>query len=287
MFTHFYKESIRKMVIAFGSLFNDIRVVRKNADGTEKEQIRLPLAYGPKEKFLRRIRETSSISDDNKVIEVPRLSFEITNYIYDSNRKRNSLTRRKAQQETGQGGKYSYTYAEVPYDISFTLQSYVRHMDDALQITEQILPYFAPDFTVTINFNDISTKVDVPITLNDVALIEEFEGAFDSRRLITTQYTFTAKAYVFGPTKQTSSEVIQSADITYFDLEGSNFETPRSAGGTGPTGAVLRTIYGVSGGDDTLIETFGYTSDIKTERFVAGSTGPGGIGLDYLGSTYA
>ena len=91
MFTHFYKESIRKMVIGFGSLFNDIRVVRKNADGTEKEQIRLPLAYGPKEKFLRRIRETSSLSDDNKVIEVPRLSFEITNYVYDSTRKRNSF----------------------------------------------------------------------------------------------------------------------------------------------------------------------------------------------------
>ena len=287
MFTHFYKESIRKMVIAFGSLFNDVRVVRKNADGSEKEQIRLPLAYGPKEKFLRRIRETSSISDDNKVIEVPRLSFEITNYIYDPNRKRNSLTKRKAQQLAGQGGRYSYTYAEVPYDISFTLQSYVRHMDDALQITEQILPYFAPDFTVTINFNDISTRVDVPITLNDVALIEEFEGAFDSRRLITTQYTFTAKTYVFGPTKQTSSEVIQSADITYFDLEGSNFKTTRGVGGTGPTGAVFRSIYGVSGGDDTLLHTFGYTGDIKTEKFVGGATGSDGIGLDYLGNTYA
>ena len=83
MFNHFYKKSIRKTVIAFGSLFNNIRVVRNNADGTEKEQIRLPLAYGPKEKFLRRIRETSSISDDTKVIEVPRLSFEITNYIYE------------------------------------------------------------------------------------------------------------------------------------------------------------------------------------------------------------
>jgi hypothetical protein len=165
-------------------------------------------------------------------------------------------------------------------------------MDDALQITEQILPYFAPDFTVTINFNDISTRVDVPITLNDVALIEEFEGAFDSRRLITTQYTFTAKTYVFGPTKQTSSEVIQSADITYFNLEGSNFETPRGwsgdMGASGPTGAVLRSIYGVSGGDDTLLHTFGYTSDIKTELFVSGATGPvDGIGLDFLGNTYA
>lgn len=275
------------MVIGFGSLFNDVRIVRKNSDGSEKEQIRVPLSYGPKEKFLRRIRETSSISDDNKVIELPRLSFEITNYIYDPNRKRNSLTRRKAQQSVGAGDKYTYTYAEVPYDISFTLQSYVRYMDDALQITEQILPYFAPDFTVTINFNDINTKVDVPITLNDVALTEEYEGAFDTRRLITTQYTFTAKTYVFGPTKQTNSEVIQNADITFFDLEGSNFETTRGAGGTGPTGAVFRSIYGVSGGADTLLHNFGYTSDIKTERFVGGSTGPGGIGLDYLGNTYA
>mgnify|MGYP005641190707 CR=1 FL=1 len=281
MFTHFYKESIRKMVIGFGSLFNDIRVVRKNADGTEKEQISLPLAYGPKEKFLRRIRETSSLSDDNKVIEVPRLSFEITNYVYDSTRKRNSLTKRRATQTIPD--RYEYTYAEVPYDISFTLQSYVRYMDDALQITEQILPYFTPDFTVTINYNDINEKVDVPISLNDVSITEDYEGSFDTRRLITTQYTFTAKSYVFGPTKKTESEVIRSADIAFFDLEGSNFLTKRQ-GGSGPTGAVARSIYGVSGASEP-IHTFDYTTDVSTDRFVGGATGSDGI--DILGNTYA
>ena len=269
------------MVIGFGSLFNDIRVVRKNADGTEKEQIRLPLAYGPKEKFLRRIRETSSLSDDNKVIEVPRLSFEITNYVYDSTRKRNSLTKRRATQTIPD--RYEYTYAEVPYDISFTLQSYVRYMDDALQITEQILPYFTPDFTVTINYNDINEKVDVPISLNDVSITEDYEGSFDTRRLITTQYTFTAKSYVFGPTKKTESEVIRSADIAFFDLEGSNFLTKRQ-GGSGPTGAVARSIYGVSGASET-IHTFDYTTDVSTDRFVGGATGSDGI--DILGNTYA
>jgi hypothetical protein len=281
MFNHFYKKSIRKTVIAFGSLFNNIRVVRNNADGTEKEQIRLPLAYGPKEKFLRRIRETSSISDDNKVIEVPRLSFEITNYIYDPSRKRNSLTKRRAIQTIPD--KYEYTYAEVPYDISFSLQSYVRYMDDALQITEQILPYFAPDFTVTVNYSDINEKVDVPISLNDVSISEEYEGSFDTRRLITTQYTFTAKSYVFGPTKKTESEVIRSADIAFFDLEGSNFLTKRQ-GGSGPTGAVARSIYGVSGANET-IHTFDYTTDVSTDRFVGGATGSDGI--DILGNTYA
>ena len=281
MFTHFYKESIRKMVIGFGSLFNDIRVIRKNADGTEKEQIRLPLAYGPKEKFLRRIRETSSLSDDNKVIEVPRLSFEITNYVYDSTRKRNSLTKRRATQTVPD--RYEYTYAEVPYDISFTLQSYVRYMDDALQITEQILPYFTPDFTVTINYNDINEKVDVPISLNDVSITEDYEGSFDTRRLITTQYTFTAKSYVFGPTKKTESEVIRSADIAFFDLEGTNFLTKRQ-GGSGPTGAIARSIYGVSGASET-IHTFDYTTDVSTERFVGGATGSDGINI--LGLTYA
>ena len=108
MFTHFYKESIRKMVIGFGSLFNDIRVVRKNADGTEKEQIRLPLAYGPKEKFLRRIRETSSLSDDNKVIEVPRLSFEITNYVYDISTDESTFT-------------VNSRFFVNPYNIKYTL----------------------------------------------------------------------------------------------------------------------------------------------------------------------
>jgi len=280
MFTHFYKESIRKTVIGFGSLFNNILISRKNSDGTEKEQIRVPLSYGAKEKFIRRIMETSSISDDNKVVDLPRMSFEITNYIYDSSRKRNSLTRRMVP--SSDPTKSEFVYAEVPYDISFIVQSYVRNMDDALQITEQILPYFTPDFTMTINFNDINKKVDIPITLNDVTLSEEYEGNFDTRRLITTQYTFTAKTYIFGPTKE--QKTVRSADVVFFDFnEEDNWNVPRGTGGTGPGGAANRFVYGVSG--DINREDFNYTDDINTNKFIGGSTGSGG--MDIYGNTYA
>ena len=132
MFTQFYNEAIRKLVIGFGSLFNDIQIVRKNPDGTTKETIRVPLSYGPKEKFLRRIQESSSISNTSKVqITLPRIGFDITGYAYDPSTKTNKLRRRKKDGDDGQS--YSYNYNEVPYIISFGLYAFTRNQDDNLQ----------------------------------------------------------------------------------------------------------------------------------------------------------
>jgi hypothetical protein len=218
MFAQFYNEALRKLVIGFGSLFNDIRVIRKNADGTTKETIRVPLSYGPKEKFIRRIQEQSSISDPTKtLITLPRLGFDITSFAYDSTRKTNKL--RVTSATSTDGISAPWNYSEVPYNISFGLYAFTRNQDDNLQILEQILPYFTPEFVVTFKMNDVNTKVDVPIILNGVNSTEEYEGDFDNRRNITSALEFTAKSYIYGPTK--TSKVILTSEV---DIHGSNFD---------------------------------------------------------------
>jgi hypothetical protein len=213
MFTQFYNESIRRMVIGFGSLFNDIRVIRKNVDGTTKETIRVPVAYGPKEKFIRRINESSSISDGSRVqITLPQLGFDITGFNYDNTRKTNKLRTRSYTPSDGLSS--SWNYNEVPYNVSFGLYVFARNHDDNLQIVEQILPYFTPEFIVTLKINDINNKIDVPIVLNSVNTTEEYEGDFDTRRNITTTFDFSAKTYIYGPAK--SSKIILQSEIDIF-----------------------------------------------------------------------
>ena len=239
MFTQFYNESIRKMVIGFGSLFNDIQVVRKNSDGTTKETIRVPLSYGPKEKFIRRIQESSSISNDTHTqITLPRLGFDITGFAYDPVRKGNKLRTRSTPATSS---TESWNYNEVPYDISFGLYSFTRNHDDNLQIIEQILPYFTPEFIVTLKVNSINSKIDVPIILNSVSTVEEYEGEFDARRNITSTFEFTAKTYIYGPTK--SAKQILTSEIDIF-------------------GSSEKFDYSVTGAHDLRIGvTGGYTGD--------------------------
>jgi len=222
MFTQFYNEAIRKLVIGFGSLFNDIRIIRKNPDDTTKETIRVPLSYGPKEKFIRRIAESSSISNTSKVqITLPRIGFDITGYAYDPSRKTNKLRKRKVT--STDGTNYSYSYNEVPYIINFGLYVFTRNQDDNLQIIEQVLPHFTPEFVVSFNMNDVNKKVDVPIVLNSVSTIEEYEGEFDTRRNITSSFEFSAKTYVYGPIK--TGKIILTSEIDIFG-ESDKFNFP-------------------------------------------------------------
>ena len=235
MFTSFYNEAIRKVVIGFGSLFNDIKIIRKNSDGSTKESIRVPLSYGPKEKFIRRLQQMSSISDTTKVqITLPTMGFNITGIAYDPSRKTNKLRTRRFQKSDGTA---EFNYNEIPYNVSFGLYSFSRNMDDNLQIIEQIVPYFSPEFIVTVKQNDINSKVDIPIILNGIDTQEEYEGDFDTRRNISTSFEFTAKTYVYSPVK-TSSIILDS----YVDIHGSldaligDAQLIR-AGATGATGA--------------------------------------------------
>ena len=274
MFETFYHNSIRNMVIAFGTLFNDIYVTRKNSDGTTKEKIKVPIAYGPKEKFLRRIYESSSISEDGPKTEItlPRLSFEITGIDYDANRKRNTMNRKHVVTGVTAGGPITYDYAEVPYNFSFQLSAMVRHMDDGLQITEQILPYFTPEFNVTLNMTGLHSKIDVPIILQSSDITEEYEGDFDARRSINLDFNFLAKSYVYGPTK--TSKIIRSTEVTFWDSE--DFTSSGPSGATAALSTVQTSVTG-SAGSTSGIDN--YTSEY--------STWVQGISMDYAGNTSA
>lgn len=199
MFNYYNNETIRKLVIAFGSLFNSITIKQTNKDGSFRSNV-VPLTYAPKEKFVKRITQLSSISDVTRVeFTIPQMSFEMTGMAYDGTRKFNKLIKK---QQTSLAG-ITYSYAEVPYNFAFNLYAYTRNIEENLQIMEQILPQFSPEFIVTINFNELYEKIDIPIFLNTTSLTEEYEGDFSTRRAIISSYQFIAKSYVYGEIKTT------------------------------------------------------------------------------------
>ena len=219
MFTHFYHGSIRKLVVAFGSLFNEVYISRKDSNGTELKKIKVPISYGPKEKFVRKIKELDEADPARSTFEniLPRMSFEISSMFYDTNRKLNSLNKTYSRRDETDG-TISYAYGEVPYTFEFTLSVLNRNIDDGYQIIEQILPYFTPDFTVSMNFTDLDRKIDVPIVLSSINTTEDYEGDMNERRLITHSLTFQAKSYIFGPVK--TSGLIREIELTFRELTG-------------------------------------------------------------------
>jgi hypothetical protein len=213
----FYNESVRKIVIAFGSLFESVYVTRLEADGTEQQKIRVPLSYGSKEKFIWRLSQESSLSKNSRVqIVLPKLGFEITTLIYDPTRKIN----RTIQRSTVTSGVLNKVYAEVPYNINFSLFAFTRNMDDMLQIIEQIVPYFAPDYTVTIKMNDVHQSVDIPFVLNSVNLNEDYEGTFENRRALVSTFDFTCKAYIYPNICGGTGGIIERTDVNFFEGTG-------------------------------------------------------------------
>lgn len=217
MFEPFYNETIRNTVIAFGSLFNEIYMKRKRSDGSEF-LFKVPITYAPKEKFIRMLDEYSKFKDQNNPIDigqiVPRIGFNIQTLNYDSERKRTTISKRYfANQETD---KIDFEYAEVPFSVDFEMNITTRTMDDALQILEQVLAYFSPDFTVTVNFSERHRKVDIPITLTGVANEVDFEGDTSTQRSIIFTLTFEAKTFVYGPKK--TGKLITKVDSTIHEM---------------------------------------------------------------------
>ena len=198
----FYNRSIRKIVVAFGTIFNDIQLQRYTKDGlTKKEIFRVPLSYGAKERYI-----TAITSDPTLVrtigVNVPRMSFELTGMAYDPSRKQQSLLQNFAQNATG---GLNAQYVPVPYDFNFSMTIYVRNTEDGTQIVEQILPFFKPDFTVTVDMiAEMDQKYDMPIILNSVNTTTEYEGSMDdgTTRLITWDLDFTVKSFLWPAVKQ-------------------------------------------------------------------------------------
>jgi len=209
---HFYNRTIRKIVVAFGTMFNDIHTVRYNKAGTiEYEKFKVPLNYGAKEKYLVRLASDPTLTK-SIATTVPRMSFEMTGMSYDVSRKLPSTLRNFAA-ETSTTVKTQFV--PVPYDFSFSLSIYVRNTEDGTQILEQILPFFTPDFNVTINFiPSMGKKYDMPVILNSVNTTTEYEGDLMSTRLIIWDLEFTAKGYIWPPVL--SGDVIRQANSSIY-----------------------------------------------------------------------
>ena len=214
----FYHETMRKVVVSFGTLFNNIQIVRKNSSGVITQSMKVPLAYGPQQKFLARLNNDPSLGA-KVAVTLPRLGFEMTGITYDPTRKLNRVQKfRKVKSSTDDANKLDTQYMPVPYNIEFTLYAMAKNSDDALQIVEQILPYFQPDYTLTVNdMADMGIKRDVPVILNSIGYEDDYQGDYASRRAIIYTLSFTAKFYLYGPV--TSSKVIKTVQVDqYTDL---------------------------------------------------------------------
>ena len=209
----FYHETIRNVIVAFGTMFNNIQIVRKDNSGTVTQIMKVPLAYGPKQKFLTRLDQDPSLSAAT-AITLPRLGFEIGSLTYDTARKMNRVQKFKKVKSNNKN-KLDTQFMPVPYNLDFTLFVMAKNSDDALQIVEQILPYFQPDYTVTINdMTDMGIKRDVPIVLGSVSYEDNYQGNFEERRAIIYTLTFTAKFYLYGPV--TSDKVIKTVQVDQY-----------------------------------------------------------------------
>jgi hypothetical protein len=215
--TQFYHESIRKVIVSFGTMFNNINLVRKDNSGNIIQSMKVPLAYGPREKFLVRLNEDADLTKQ-VAITLPRIGFEIQNLEYDAGRKLNRVQRFK-KVKGANAKQLDAQYMPVPYNLSIELYVMAKQSDDALQIVEQILPYFQPDYTLTINDNvSMDSKRDVPIVLNSISYEDDYQGDFTTRRALIYTLSFTAKFYLYGPV--TSSKVIKTVQVDqYTDSE--------------------------------------------------------------------
>ena len=218
MFEYFYNEILRKTIISFGTLFNGLTIKQ------EGSTVKVPLAYGPTQKFLARLEQAPNLSQATQ-ISLPRMSFEFTGLTYDSSRKV-TTTQTIAVKNPDDGTDIKKVFMPVPYNMQFELAIMCKLNDDALQVVEQILPYFQPQYNLTINLVSlINEKKDVPVVLENITMDDQYEGDFTSRRVLLYTLRFTAKTYLFGPVTSASKDIIKTASVRY--LAGGSQSTQR------------------------------------------------------------
>jgi len=214
----FYHETVRNIIVGFGTLFNDIHVVRKNNSGVVTQSMKVPLAYGPKQKWLARLDQDAGL-DSKVAITLPRMGFEIQDLSYDPARKLNRVQKfKKVKSSASDSNKMDTQYMPVPYNLNIQLYAMAKNSDDALQMVEQILPYFQPDYTLTIkDMEAMGIARDIPIVLNSINYEDSYKGDYAERRAIMYTLDFTTKFYLYGPV--TSSKVIKTVQVDqYTDL---------------------------------------------------------------------
>jgi hypothetical protein len=214
--THFYHEKTRKVVATFGALFNNLHVIRTNASGESISQLKVPLSYAPKQKFLDRIRETASLDDAKVALRLPRMSFEISALYFDPTRqlpKVNNFTKNITNDRT----RRTKFFTSVPYILNFQLNILSKTNEDAVQILEQILPFFNPSYTVTMKqFSDYpDVTEDIPISLIGISYTDDYEGQLENRRTIIYTLDFEVKTSFYGPISDSS--IIRKAIVDFRD----------------------------------------------------------------------
>ena len=210
--TYFYHEIIRKTVIAFGTLFNDIYIRHEDAAGNDISEMKVPVSYGPRQKFLARIQQQPELNKATQ-IDLPRMSFEISSINYDPSRKSGITQTFKAKD----GEKMKKVFMPVPYNLGFELNILTKLQDDGLQILEQILPFFQPGFTLSVDLvKSIGEKRDIPMVLQSITQQDDYEGDFATRRALIYTLQFTAKTFMFGPIADTPEGLIRKVQLDYY-----------------------------------------------------------------------
>ncbi len=265
MFEYFYHEILRKTIIGFGNLFNNIQIKHTNDSGQVTSVIKVPLAYGPTQKFLARIEQSPNL---NKPIQMtlPRMSFEFVGLTYDNSRKLTTTQSFLSKSSTNETDVRK-TYMPVPYNMEFELSIMTKINDDMLQIIEQIIPYFQPSYNITVNLIEtIGEKRDIPIVLGNISMQDDYEGDFTTRRALIYTLRFTAKTYLFGPVSSgVSQDIIQKVSLGFVagDSNSASRDLTYSVEKVATknyTGTVTTTIVSNVDLDDTLIEVLDASS---------------------------
>lgn len=213
---YFYNEHTRRAVSVFGTLFNNLHVVKTDGSGNALSRIKVPLSYGPREKFLSRIRNEERLNDPKLAIKLPRMSFEITSLSYDETTRLTRGTKYTIPGSTP-GSKKTMFYPST-YTLEFELNIISRHTDDALQILEQILPFFQPEYTVTVNEVDNNFKSDMPFVLTGVSMSDDYEGEYTARRSLIYTLSFQTRIKYYGPLSGDGS-IIRETKTNVSDID--------------------------------------------------------------------
>jgi hypothetical protein len=210
----FYFSLIRKYVILTGTLFNNIRITRTDSAGNTTSLIKVPITYAPKDKMLARVTQDPALDRPTATVPLPAISFEMGRMSYDGTRKLNTIGR-ISNRDSENKNKFKYQYNPVPYNIEFKVYIYAKNAEDGTKIIEQILPYFTPDWTTTVNLiPEMDVTMDIPITLNNVSYTDTYDGSFKERRAIIWTLDLVLKGYLYGPVR--NSGIIKFVNLNFY-----------------------------------------------------------------------
>ena len=283
----FYHQTIRKYVVLFGTLFNDLNIEKKDSSGNVVSRQKVPIAYGPKQKFLTRIRQDPNI-DRQVAIQLPRMGFEMTSLTYDPIRKLNSVGKIMGRALPTEGqGTLRKMFNPVPYNMDFQLFVFVDNAEDGTQILEQILPFFTPDFNVTINaVSDLGIRLDVPISFNSASLEDTFDGEFTARRTLIWTLDFFMKGFLY-PDIKGGGKIIKSVQVDFHEFDGLADKVPDIDKMRLETSSVTSSDFlNLETGDSVLLETGDFAGD-TISRITVTPVGGKDVDVDLSGEVDA